>query len=447
MSQLEDRDGVIGEAEAPPVRAPEPVAADAAPPASGGWFTTTFGAMSIPVYRLLWIGGLLSFLSFQMQMIARSWLAYELSGSNSTLGLVMFGMGLPMLALTPWGGVAADRLSKRKVILAAQWLLIVSGLVLALAVLTDVIQVWMLVASAFAQGAAFAALGPSRMAFTSDLVGRRLLPNAIVLQQMSMNGTRIFGPSLAGVLVGISWFGPGGVFVLATVLTFLASLMTYRLPPGYPKGDRVPKRALAEFADGLRYVTRHPHLMLLLVVSLVVVITAFPYVSFLPTLSDEVFGFGSSGYGLMSGATAIGAVGSLLFVAGRSGGPNVWILQASAGLCFGIGLVLLALTPSFWTAIVVLVFIGGATAAFQSLNNALVLMGSESAYHGRVQSLMMLSFSGFGMMALPLGVIADHIGLQALFGWMGGITSAVMVAYFVVRPVIERRHPTPVFAD
>src|SRR5690606_14166069 len=168
----------------------------------------------------------LSFVSFQMQMIARSWLAYELTGSNSTLGLVMFGMGVPMLVLTPWGGVAADRLSKRKVILAAQWLLIVSGLALAVAVVMDVIAVWMLVASGVVQGASFAALGPSRMAFTSDLVGRRLLPNAIVLQQMSMNGTRIFGPSLAGVLVGLHWFGAGGVFFLTTALTFLASLMT-----------------------------------------------------------------------------------------------------------------------------------------------------------------------------------------------------------------------------
>jgi len=469
VSQLEDRDAVIGRADleqpvpSVPVEATStttdasagtangsaaPSARPEAPsPVEGGWFTRTFAAMEIPDYRLLWFGGVLSFVSFQMQMIARSWLAYELTGSNSTLGLVMFGMGVPMLVLTPWGGVAADRLSKRKVILAAQWLLIVSGLALAVAVVMDVIAVWMLVASGVVQGASFAALGPSRMAFTSDLVGRRLLPNAIVLQQMSMNGTRIFGPSLAGVLVGLHWFGAGGVFFLTTALTFLASLMTFRLPPGLPNGNRTPGRAFAEFADGLRYVKRHPHLLLLLVVSLVIVMTAFPYVAFLPTLSDDVFGFGSSGYGLMSGATAIGAIGSLLFVAGRSSGPNIWILQASAGLCFGIGLVMLALTGSFWSAMAVLVFIGGATAAFQSLNNALVLMGSESAYHGRVQSLMMLSFSGFGMVALPLGVIADRIGLQTLFGWMGAITTAVMLAYFVIRPILERRHPTPVFAD
>ncbi len=456
MSQLHDREretvipvGRAPEATPAQVAASDPPAPDspADPPAPKSWASTTFAALAIEPYRLLWLGGVLSFVSFQMQMIARSWLAYELTESNSALGLVMFGMGVPMLVLTPWGGVAADKLSKRSVILVAQWFLLFSGLAVAFAVVFDVIALWMLVASGVTQGAAFAALGPARMAFTSDLVGRRLLPNAIVLQQMSMNGTRIFGPSLAGVLVTVAWFGAGGVFFLTSALTLLASFMTMKLPPGNPAGDRVPAKAMQEFTDGLRYVKRNPHLLLLLVVSLVVVMTAFPYVAFLPTLADDIFDAGSMGYGLMSGATAVGAVVSLLLVASRASGPRIWILQASAGLMFGLGLLVLGFVPSFVTALVILVFIGAATAAFQSMNNALVLMGSESAYHGRVQSLMMLSFSGFGMIALPLGVVADAIGLQNLFAWMGGITTVVMVIYFVVRPILERRHPTPVHAD
>ena len=138
---------------------------------------------------------------------------------------------------------------------------------------------------------------------------------------------------------------------------------------------------------------------------------------------------------------------ALLFVASRASGPRVWLLQASAGMAFGLGLVMLGLAPSFPISLAILVFIGGATSAFQSMNNTLALTGSESAYHGRVQSLMMLSFSGFGMIALPLGLVADAIGLQNLFVWMGGITSSVMIAYFLIRPMIERRHPTPEFTD
>ena len=148
MSQLHSQD----QGESPPGGGPAgstPLAADIQ---AKTWSDNTFGALRIPAYRLLWLGGLLSFVSFQMQMIARSWLAYELTESNSVLGLVMFGMGLPMLFLTPFGGVAADKLSKRQVIVSAQWLLLASGLAIAFAVVFDVIAVWMLVASAVITG-------------------------------------------------------------------------------------------------------------------------------------------------------------------------------------------------------------------------------------------------------------------------------------------------------
>ncbi|MDZ7679696.1 MAG: MFS transporter [Acidimicrobiales bacterium] len=452
MSQIEER----GRAQ-PGAGAPEPtgIALDAAASAQGQetgdarstWRGTTFAALTIPVYRFLWAGSVLAMLSVQMQMIARSWLAYELTGSNSILGAVMFGFGLPMLLLTPWGGVAADRFNKRNLILMSQWILIASGLMIALAIVFDVLSVPLLILSSVAQGVAFAFMGPARMAFTSHVVGRRLLVNAIVLQQMSMQGTRVFGPSLAGVLIAWQWFGAAGVYFMTSGFTIVASMLTMRLPRGEPRGDRVPASAVSEFADGLRYVRRNPHLMLLLVVSMIVIMTAFPYIAFLPTLAEDVFNMGSEGYGLMSAVTAVGAVSASLLIAGRSGSPNIWKLQASAGLVLGIGLVMLRFTPNIWTALAVLLFVGAANAGFQAVNNSLVLMGSESQYHGRMQSLMMLSFSGFGLMALPLGIIADAIGLQNLLAVMGSFTAAAMVAYFVLRPAIERRHPTPVFVD
>jgi MFS family permease len=405
----------------------------------------TFAALSIPTYRLLWFGSVFSFLAVQMQMIARGALAFDLTGSNAALGTVMFGFGLPMLLLTPVAGVVADRISKRAIILFAQFLLFLSPALVGIALVTEVMQFWMLVFSAVAQAAAFAFLGPARMAFTSELVGRKLLGNAIVLQQMSMNGTRVFGPSLAGLLIAVSWFGFAGVYFLTAGFVFVASLLTFRLPPGTPPPEAQPKKPTAEFVDGLRYVKANPHLALLLSVSLIVIMCAFPYIAFLPTLSKEIFDAGNIGYGFMSGATAIGAITASLFIASRSDDPGVWKLQAAAGLAFGLGLMALAVTPTLAAALVVLVVVGGATSAFQALNNTMMLMGSETSYHGRMQSLMMLSFSGFGLMALPLGAIADAIGLRATFAGMGFVTAVAMVAYFFVRPAVERRHPTPVF--
>ncbi len=445
MTQIEDRGGHERRDEDvdPAAAVPTEVEDFVTPIGKTSWRGATFASLEVPTYRLLWYGGVLSFLAVQMQMVARAALAYDLTGSNGSLGIVMFWFGLPMLLCTPLGGVAADRFSKRRVILSSQWLLILSSAFLAVVLLLDVIEFWMLPMSSAIQAAAFAFLGPARMAFTTELVGRGLLSNAVVLQQLSMNGTRVFGPAVAGVLTSVAWFGYEGAYITTSLLTVAASAMTMRLPPGRPPADKVVKNPAREFADGIGYVKSNPHVALLLVVSLVVVMSAFPYVAFLASLSKDVFGFGAdnTGYGIMSGATAVGAVSASLFIASRSGGPNVWKLQAGAGAMFGAGLILLAITPTFWASILVLVLIGGATSSFQALNNTMVLMASKTAFHGRVQALMGMSFAGFGLVAYPLGVLADAIGLRATFAMMGAVTMSAMAVYFVVRPIVARHHP------
>lgn len=467
MSQLHDRDReffsstdsleaptVVGkntsqipQAHSAPVPEHDTRVPETEPPVYQDGRTSTFAALAVRDYRYLWYGGLFSFLAVQMQVIARGALAWDLTHSNSALGFVMFGFGLPMLLLTPMAGVAADRMSKRTVILLSQWLLAASALLVALALVFNVMAFWMLVASSVAQAASFAFLGPSRMAFTGELVGRKLLSNAVILQQMSMNGTRVFGPAAAGMLIGVAWFGYSGVYFSSAVLTLIASGFTFSLPEGHPPPNKEVRKPMQDFADGLRYVKANPNLMLLLIVSLAVIVSAFPYISFLPTLAKDIYDRGDSGYGLMSGATAIGAVVASLFIASRSGSPNAWRLQAFAGLMFGLGLVVLAIAPTFGLTLVVLVVVGGSTSAFQAMNNTMVLMASERSYHGRMQSLMMLTFSGFGLMALPIGVVADAIGLRSTFAIMGTFTSSVMVLYFFVRPRVERRYPPVAIVD
>jgi MFS family permease len=409
--------------------------APAAVPPRGG---ATFAALRDPTYRLLWAGGLVAFLAVQMEFIARGWLAFELTGSNQGLGAVYLGFGLPMLILTPWGGVVADRLSKRNVIMGCQAALALSSATIAVAVTFDVIAYWMLIASAVVQGAGFSFLGPARMAFTGELVGPARLSNAIVLQQMSMNGTRIFGPSVAGALIGIAVVGVGGVYFLTTALTLVAMGVTFQLPAGRPAAGRPVRSPIGELADGLRYVGSRPLLLLLVLTSFVVVMAAFPYIAFLPALADNVFDVGASGYGLMSGASAVGALAASVFIASRADGPSVWRIQAAAGVLFAIAVATLGFAPSFLVALVVITATGAASSAFQSLNNALVLSNSDPAYHGRVQSLMMLSFSGFGLAALPIGIVADAIGIRVTLLGMGAVALVAMAVYVLLRRRIRR---------
>jgi MFS family permease len=392
------------------------------------WRQTTFAALEDPQYRRLWIGGLISFLAVQMEFISRGWLAFRLTGSNAGLGAVYLGFGVPMLLLTPWGGVAADRLPKRTVLMGCQFTLAMSSLTVAVAEIFGFLTYPLLIGTAVLQGAGFSFLGPARMAFTGELVGRERLGNAVVLQQMSMNGTRVFGPSIAGLLIGIPAFGVGGVYLMTTTLMLTTLWNTSRLPHGRPPEDREVNSPLREMGDGVRYVRDRRPLLILVLTSLVVVMFAFPYVAFLPTLADRVFDVGSSGYGLMSGASAVGALAASLFIAGRAGGASAVRIQILCGLAFGAGVASLGHAPSFLVGLAVVTVIGAASSGFQSLNNSLVLDRTDLAYHGRVQSLMMLSFSGFGMMALPLGALADEIGITTTMGGMGGVA---MVAVFV----------------
>lgn len=395
--------------------------------------TTTFAALGSPQYRILWIGSVVSFLAMQTQVIARGWLAFDITGSNSGLGGVFLGFGIPMLLLAPLGGVAADRFPKRRVLQLSQAALTLNTALVAAAIVFDFINYGHLVASSVVQGAGFAFLGPVRMSFTGDLVGHHLLPNAVVLQQMSMNATRVLGPSVAGTLIGISWFGVGGVYCTVAVLLFLSFAITFWLPQGLPDPNKVPRSPGRELLDGLVYVRERRQLLLLLLVSFLIVMIAFPYQAFLPSLAEDVYDVGPSGYGILSAFSAVGALGASLFIASRAGGPRAWRLQAGAGVLFAAGVLALGLTRTFPVGLLVIMVTGAGASAFQSLNNSLVLTNSDPEYHGRMQALMSLGFSGFGMAALPLGVAADAISLPTTLVLMGGVSLAVMAVTLVVR--------------
>ncbi len=399
----------------------------------------TYAALGIPTYRILFTIGAFGFVATQGQAIARGWLANELSDSNTGLGGVFMAFGIPMLVATPMGGVAADRYSKRAILIVTNAALVFSALWIALALSFDFVAYWMLLATSAIQAAAFSFLVPARMALTGEVVGRELIPNAIILGQMSINAARVVGPAMAGIFIGIAWIGTAGVYYVSATLGVAAIVGCLSLPEGAPRRDHVGTTARSEFADSVRYVWEQRHVGLLIIVSFVAVMVGFPFVAFLPRYATEILDVGSAGYGFLAAASAIGAVILSLSIAGRSTGRAAWRIQAVAGVMFGLMLVGLALAPGYLAAVFVVAGVGAASAGFQAMNNSLVLALSEIEYHGRVQSLMMLSFSGFGMAALPLGALADTIGLRETLAAMGLTVVATMAVYLVISARTRRR--------
>ena len=398
----------------------------------------TFSSLRFPEYRRLWISGLVVFLAVNAQTIGRGWLARELTGTNAGLGAVLLSFGLAMLLATPVGGVAADRLPKRTILVAAQLLLFGSSLWIGLAVQFDFIEYWMLMVASGLQAITFAFYGPARMAFIAELVDGGSMSNAIVLGQMSAESMRIIGPTAAGLLIGGVTWGLQAVFLFCAALCGVASIITLFLPPGRVRVAPV-RSPFGEMVDGVRYVRRRDDLLLLVGCSLAVVMIGYPYMAFLPTVADEIFERGSSGYGTMSAASAVGALLAGYVTARRSDRQEPWGIVVLSGFGFAAGLVLLGVAPTFPVALFVLALTGGVSLMFQSTINSLLLTLSEFEYHGRIQSLVMLGFSGFGIAALPLGLLADAVGIRTTFVGMGVVVAGIMLVFTTRRSRVRER--------
>ncbi len=389
-----------------------------------------FAALALRDFRTLWIGGLFSFMGVQMQFFLRGILAWELTERADALGLVYFIFGVALLVATPLGGVASDRLPKRTVMLVSQIGLVASALGIGIAVLTGTAAYWMLLVASILQGTAFGFFGPARVAMASELVGRENVGNAISLQSLALNGTRVFAPSIAGALVGWSVFGIGRTYMIAVALA-VASMITTALLPNPPAALSGAARPFRDIAEGVRYVRRTPSIRNVVLTAFAVLMFAFSYVSFTPALIEGEFGLEEQHVGLFTSSASVGALLAGFWVAGIADSPNAPRIMTVAGVLFSLMVIALGVAPVFAVAIAIAVVAGASTTTFQTLSNTLALQASTAEYQGRVQSIMQLGFAGFGMTALPLGVLAQQVGLRPTLVLMGSVAATAVVGFGV----------------
>ena len=406
---------------------PAPLALE--PPAPSGW-GRTLSSLAIPDFRMLVSGLILSMAGMQIGIVARSWLAYDISGSGLTLGLVAIANGLPWLLMSLVAGVAADRFDKRKVLIFTQAGLGTLALVNAVLVHAGIVQVWHLVALSLLQGAIFALDVPTRLAYIPQLVGREQLSNAIAVHAAAMNVNRVLGPVIAGVL--IVW-NPAIAFYAVAALYGGAALALLRLPRGRAAAG-VRKGTLAEIVLGCRYIWGERALRILLAMAFIPVLLGMPFQQLLPVFQAAVFHVGPDSLGLMYTAVGIGSLAGSLGTARFADHRRRGLLQMVGGVGFGVTLLLFALSTRYEVALALLVVVGLASQAYMTINSVLIMLHTDKQFYGRVMSVYMMTWSLMPIATLPLGALVDIVGAPATVAGAGALLAALMALVAALYP-------------
>jgi MFS family permease len=394
-----------------------------------GMLGTTFRSLQVRNYRLFATGQLVKLIGVWAMFIAQDWLVLRLSGDSATaLGIVTSLQFSPVLALTLVGGKLADRYDKRTllVVVNACWGLF--SFALALLVATGLVQLWHVFITAALLGTATAIETPVRQSFVSELVGTRLLPNALALSAATFNSARITGPALAGVAIAALGLGP--VFVISALvsLSSLASLSLLR--PSELHREALPprdERAPATIGDGLRYVRRRSDLVLPIALVAVVGMVGFNFQITLAVLAKTVFNTGAASFGLFTTALALGALAGALAGTGRRSRPSAYTVLGAA-VAFGALETLVGFAPTYWTVVALLLPTGFFMIYFAQAANQRVQLGTEAAYRGRVMALYVLVFIGTTPLGAPLiGWCAERFGPASSI-WLGGLASLLTSA-------------------
>src|SRR5688572_20666796 len=391
-------------------------------------YRQAFAALKHRDYRILWTSQAFSFMGMQMQQIARGLLAYKLTGSYAGMGIILMGWGLSQLVFGLFGGAVADRVNKRNIIIVAQAGTGALCLLTASSITFGFISVELLFLTGIAQGTLFAFNMPARQALVAELVPQPVLMNAIALNNVVMNATRIVGPAVAGLVIGfgdqVAGRGIEAAYYLQAVMYLGVLTVLIFLPPSksHLEGAATRRGIFTEIGAGLTYVTRSRVLLQLMLLAFVSTLVGMPYMSLLPGFAVGELNVPASAFGIMMSVTGIGAIVGSLFIATMSDHPRKPLLQMIFGIGFGAGLVGLGLGSAafgYVGALVALLGVGLFATTFQTLNNTMLMAETKPEYYGRVMSVYMLTFALFPLMSYPLGVVADVISAKTTFVVMG----------------------------
>ena len=393
----------------------------------GAAFTRTFAALHNRNFRIFFTAQIISVTGTWMQSIAQMWLVLHLTGSGFALGVTAALQFTPILLFGTWGGLLADRLDKRKVLMVTQSAAGLVALVLAGITLTGMVQLWMVYALAFSLGMVNVFDNPARQSFVSEMVGKEQLTNAVSLNSAVFTLARVIGPAVAGVL--IAFVGTGWCFLYNGLSYFPVVLALMLMRPSELHRGLPAIRARGQIRAGIRYAWNRPELRFPLLLMLVVGTLAFNFSVLMPLMARYVFNSGASTFGLLMSFMGAGAFVGALVSANRAR-PSHRLL-ALAGVAFGGLLIGAALAPTLPIELLVLLPMGAAMITFQATANSLLQLNSEPAFRGRVMALYVMVFLGTTPIGAPIvGWVAQQFGARVglvLGGSAALIGSAAML--------------------
>jgi MFS family permease len=391
----------------------------------------TFSSLSNRNYRKYFLGQTTSLVGTWMQTTAQSWLVYTLTHSATDIGFVVALQTLPVLLLGPYGGVIADRVNKRRLMIALQSLMGVQAAVLAVLSLLHVVTYADVCILAVVLGLNNCFENPSRQSFVLEMVGAYDLRNAVSLNSTMNNVARAVGPAIAGVL--IATVGEGWCFAL-NALSFIAvvgSLMAMDrslLNPSEPTA-----RAKGQLREGFRYVARTPSLAFPLIMMALVGMLAYEFQVTLPVVAGRVFHGNSEVYGVMMAAMGIGAVIGGLWSASQGKTGLREMVRASS--IFGVVISFAALAPALAVELIALALVGFASVSFLSMANSTLQLSTDPQMRGRVMALWAVAFMGSTPVGGPLiGWITSMAGARVGLGvGAAACFAAALIGWLVLR--------------
>ncbi len=420
----------------PPIAPVEGALAPSATPESNGW-QRTFAALRHRNYRLWFFGQLVSLIGTWMQITAQSFLVFELTHSTAYVGFVGFANGLPSWLLMLFGGVIADRVAPRRLLVFTQSTMMVLALVLAGLSFSHLVQPWHVVLLALLLGIVNAFDAPASQAFIFDLVERKDIANAVALNSSQFNLATVIGPTVAGLTYAA--FGPGWCFGLNGVsyLAVITALLLMRLA-NRERAARASS-AFTQLKEGVRYTLKHPILRSLIAIQGATALFGMAYATLLPAWAVAVLGGNATTNGLLQSARGAGSLLGALMLAALAylGHRGRWLTLGT--FAFPLALLAFAAIRTLPFALLLLVAIGWTSICLFNSANTLVQGHVADEMRGRVMAIFSLTFfGGMPLCALWAGQLADRIGPPMTLVVSASILLALAVLYWTLAPRVRQ---------